>query len=89
MPAHKRTVGDRGPVTIPKEFRDRFGIESGDAVAFVDVENEIRILPPTDEERLAAGYRERASRSKELAAEMEGSSAEATRHLGDGPDWES
>ncbi|QAU12182.1 AbrB/MazE/SpoVT family DNA-binding domain-containing protein [Halorubrum sp. BOL3-1] len=87
MPEHKRKVGDRGQVTIPKELRDRRGIEGGDEVEFVEVNDEIIIKPPTDEERLAEGYRKRAERSRELAEEMEEASAEATGHLGDAPSW--
>lgn len=87
MPEHKRKVGERGQVTIPKELRERRGIEGGDEVVFVEVDDEIRILPPTDEERLAEGYRKHAERSRQLAKEMETASAEATQHLGDAPEW--
>ncbi len=85
MSEHKRKVGDRGQVTIPKELRDRRGIQGGDEVEFVEVNDEIIIKPPTDEERLAEGYRKRAERSREMAAEMEEASSEATEHLGDAP----
>ncbi|OYR60428.1 AbrB family transcriptional regulator, partial [Halorubrum sp. E3] len=74
-------------VTIPKELRDRRGIEGGDEVEFVEVNDELRIKPPTDEERLAEGYRKRAERSRELTEEMEEASSEATGHLGDAPGW--
>jgi AbrB family looped-hinge helix DNA binding protein len=87
MSEHKRKVGDRGQVTIPKELRDRRGIEGGDEVEFVEVNDEIILKPPTDEERLAEGYRKRAERSRELADEMEDASADATGHLGDAPGW--
>ena len=87
MTEHKRKVGDRGQVTIPKELRDRRGIEGGDEVEFVEVNDEIIIKPPTDEERLAEGYRKRAERSRELAEEMEEASSEATGNLGDAPGW--
>lgn len=87
MVEHKRKVGDRGQVTIPKELRERRGIEGGDEVIFVEIDDEIRIKPPTDEERLAEGYRKRAERSRRLADEMEDASSEATQRLGDGPEW--
>lgn len=87
MHEHKRKVGERGQVTIPKELRERRGIEGGDEVVFVEVDDEIRLEPPTDEERLAEGYRKRAERSRRLAEEMEPASSEATRRLGDGPAW--
>jgi len=87
MSEHKRKVGDRGQVTIPKELRDRRGIEGGDEVTFVADDGEIVIKPPADEERLAEGYRKRAGRSRRLAAEMEDASAEATDRLGDAPEW--
>lgn len=67
MPEHTRTVGDRGQVTIPKEIRERRGINGGDEVIFVEVDDEIRIKPPRDEERLAEGYRKRAERSQQNA----------------------
>ncbi len=87
MTEHTRKVGDRGQVTIPKELRDRRGIEGGDEVEFVEVNDEIVIKPPTDEERLAEGYRKRAERSRELAEEMEEASSEATGRLGDASGW--
>jgi AbrB family looped-hinge helix DNA binding protein len=87
MSEHRRKVGDRGQVTIPKEIRDRRGIEGGDEIEFVEVNDEILIKPPTDTERLAEGYRKRAERSRELAEEMEETSSEATERLGDAPDW--
>lgn len=87
MHERTRTVGERGQVTIPKEIRDRRGIEAGDEVGFVEQGDEIVLKPPTDQERLAAGYRKRADRSRELADEMEGASSEASQHLGDAPEW--
>jgi AbrB family looped-hinge helix DNA binding protein len=87
MSEHTRKVGDRGQITIPKEIRDRRGIEGGDEIVLVETEDNIIIQPPTDEDRLAEGYRARAERSRELAAEMEETSSEATEQLGDAPDW--
>lgn len=87
MHGHKRKVGDRGQVTIPKELRERRGIEGGDEVEFVEVNDEIVIRPPTDKERLAEGYQKRADRARELADEMEEASTEATQRLGDTPNW--
>ncbi len=87
MRGYKRKVGDRGQVTIPKELHDRRGIEGGDEIMFVEVGSEIVIKPPTGNERLAEGYRERAERSRQLAEEMVPESSEATEHLGDAPSW--
>lgn len=87
MTEHTRKVGDRGQVTIPKELRDRRGIEGGDEIRFIEGNNEIIIKPPTDEERLAEGYKKTADRSRHLAEEMEGTSAEATERIGDAPEW--
>lgn len=87
MTEHKRTVGERGQVTIPKELRERRGIEGGDEVVFVEVDDGIRLKPPTDAERLAEGYRKRAERSRQLSDEMEAASSEATQRLGDAPEW--
>lgn len=87
MPEYTRKVGERGQVTIPKELRERRGIGGGDDVVFVAVNDEIRLKPPTDENRLAEGYRKRAERSRQLAEEMEVGSSEATQRLGDSPEW--
>lgn len=86
MPEHKRKVGERGQVTIPKELRDARNIEGGDEVVFVESNDEIVIEPPTDEDRLAEGYRKRAERSRRLADEMDAASAEATEALGEAPE---
>ena len=87
MAEHTRKVGDRGQVTIPKELRDRRGIEGGDEIRFVEINDEIIIKPPMDEERLAEGYKKRAARSQQLVEEMEETSTEATERLGDAPEW--
>ena len=87
MTEHTRKVGDRGQVTIPKELRDSRGIEGGDEIRFIEVNDEIIIKPPADEERLAEGYKKRADRSRQLAEEMDGTSVEATERLGDAPEW--
>jgi AbrB family looped-hinge helix DNA binding protein len=87
MREHKRKVGDRGQVTIPKEIRDHRGIEAGDEIEFVEVNDEIVIKRPTDNERLAEGYQERAERSRQLAEGMDPASSETTDRLGEAPDW--
>lgn len=87
MSGHRRKVGDRGQVTIPKELRERRGIEGGDEVEFVEVNDDILIKPPTDTERLAEGYRKRSERSQQLTEELRETSTETTRRLGDAPDW--
>jgi hypothetical protein len=51
------------------------------------VNDEIVIKRPTDNERLAEGYRERAERSRQLAEGMDPASLEATDQLGEAPDW--
>ena len=80
-------ITQNGQVTIPKELRDRRGIGGGDEIRFIEVNDEIIIKPPTDEERLAEGYKKRADRSRQLVEEMDGTSAEATKRLGDAPEW--
>jgi AbrB family looped-hinge helix DNA binding protein len=52
MTEYKRKVGDRGQVTIPKELRDSRGIEGGDEIEFVEVNDEYLIKQQTDEERV-------------------------------------
>jgi AbrB family looped-hinge helix DNA binding protein len=88
MADHTRKVGDRGQVTIPKELRDRRGIDGGDEIRFIEADGEIIIKPPTDTERLAEGYERRADRSRQLVEEMDGTSAEATERLGTAPERE-
>jgi len=83
----RRTVGERGQVTIPKELRDRFGIEGGDEVIVREADGKLVIERPVSREDLKHGYRERAERDARIAAEMGGASAEANERLGDAPDW--
>jgi len=76
MSEYERKVGERGQVTIPKDLRNRAGISPGDELVFIETNDGIIIQPPTDDDRLAEGYRKYADRSRELAAE-----------LGDAPSW--
>ena len=85
--AKRRTVGERGQVTIPKEFRERFGIRGGDIVEMHEEAGKIVIERPVTREELAEGYRRRAARSSALAEELEHVSREADQHLGDSPEW--
>ena len=87
MSEHKRKIGERGQITIPKELRERHGLKSGEEIAIIEADDEIVLKPPTDEERLAEGYRKHADRSRTLAEEMESASTEATERLGDTPEW--
>jgi len=83
----RRKVGKRGQVTIPKELRDRFGIEGGDDVVIREEAGKLVIERSVTREELAEGYRQRAQRSREFADELAGVSTEADGHLGDAPDW--
>lgn len=83
----RRTVGQRGQVTIPKAFRERFGIHGGDDVMIRADGDRLVIEPPVTREELAEGYRRRAERDRELVEEMANVSLEADAHLGDAPDW--
>jgi AbrB family looped-hinge helix DNA binding protein len=83
----RRKVGERGQVTIPKELRERFGIEGGDDVVIHEEGGKLVIERPVTREELAEGYRQRARRTRELAEELEGASREANEHLGDAPEW--
>ena len=85
--AKRRTVGERGQVTIPKELRERFGIEGGDEVEIHEEDGKLVIERPVTREDLAEGYRRRASRSRALAEELENVSREADEQLGDVPEW--
>jgi AbrB family looped-hinge helix DNA binding protein len=85
--SEKRTVGERGQVTLPKELRETFEIRGGDEVVVRSEDGKIIIEPPVSEADLAEGYRKRASRDRELADEMADVSTEADASLGDAPDW--
>lgn len=83
----RRKIGKRGQVTIPKELRERFGITGGDDVVIHEEAGKLVIERPVTREELAEGYRQYAQRTRELADELEGVSAEANEHLGDAPEW--
>ncbi|WP_148415038.1 AbrB/MazE/SpoVT family DNA-binding domain-containing protein [Haloferax sp. KTX1] len=83
----RRKVGERGQVTIPKELRERFGIKGGDDVVIHEEAGKLVIERSITREELAAGYRQRAQRTRELTNELEGVSTEADEHLGDAPEW--
>ncbi|WEL30187.1 AbrB/MazE/SpoVT family DNA-binding domain-containing protein [Haloferax volcanii] len=83
----RRKVGERGQVTIPKELRERFGIKGGDDVVIHEEAGKLVIERSITREELAAGYRQRAQRTRELANELEGVSTEADENLGDAPEW--
>ena len=83
----RRKVGERGQVTIPKAFRERFGITGGDDVVIHEESGKLVIERPVTREEVAEGYRQRADRSRELADKLAGVSSEADDHLGDAPEW--
>lgn len=85
--AEKRTVGDRGQVTLPKELREEFGLHGGDEVTIRKESGKIVIEKPTSREELAEGYRRRADHHRALADELAGVSREADGDLGDVPEW--
>lgn len=86
--AEKRKVGERGQVTLPKRFREAFGIQGGDEVTIREAGDKIVIEKPISRDELAEGYRRRGEHYRELAEEMAGVSQEASDHLGDIPEWE-
>lgn len=83
----ERTVGERGQITIPKELRERFGIDGGDEVVVREEDGKIVVKPTADRNELAEGYRRRAETAAVLAEELSGSSSEANASLGDVPEW--
>lgn len=84
----RRTVGERGQVTLPKEIRDRLGIEGGDNVIVQEDDGKVVIEKPVSRADLAEGYRATAERAREINREMEHSSREADDYLGEAPNWE-
>lgn len=88
MPSgEQRTVGERGQVTLPKDIRNRLGIEGGDEVIVQEDDGRVVIEKPVTREELAEGYRASAERAREVADEMASVSREADDYLGDAPDW--
>jgi AbrB family looped-hinge helix DNA binding protein len=85
--SERRTVGQRGQVTIPKRLRERLGIHGGDEVVVSERDGRLVIEKAVSKADLAAGYRERAERDRRIAEEMDGTSAEADDMLGDAPEW--
>jgi AbrB family looped-hinge helix DNA binding protein len=83
----RRKIGKRGQVTIPKELRERFGIEGGDDVLIHEEAGKLVIEQPITREELAEGYRQRAQQTRELTDELAGASTEANEQLGDAPEW--
>jgi AbrB family looped-hinge helix DNA binding protein len=82
-----RVVGERGQITLPKAFREAYGIRGGDEVVVRDEDGTLVIEKAVTEQDLAEGYRRRADRAAELADELDGVSGEADDSLGDTPDW--
>jgi AbrB family looped-hinge helix DNA binding protein len=83
----ERKVGERGQVTLPKEFREKFDIHGGDEVLVREEDGKITIEKPVSRDALAEGYRQYAAASEALEEEMAGVSRESNRYLGDVPDW--
>lgn len=76
-----RKVGERGQVTIPKEFREKEHIHGGDIVNIRDEDGKIIIEKETREEELKEAYQRMADRDKQVNEEWESASREANKHL--------
>ena len=87
MAEERRTVGERGQVTLPKELRERFDIQGGDEVLFRETDDRIVIEKPVTRADLAEGYRRSAERDERIADDMAGVSREADGHVGDASEW--
>lgn len=77
----ERRVGERGQVTIPKEFRDEEGLRAGDTVEFEDRDGEIVIKKVERTEELKEAYTEMAERDLEVHEEWKHASKEADELL--------
>lgn len=56
--AYEVKVTRQGQTTIPKEIRDKYGIEEGDMVLYIDVGDHITLLPvPKDPLKILEGLR--------------------------------
>lgn len=62
------TVGAKGQVVIPKEMRDRYGIEPGDEVSFWDCDDHVGLRVVRDTESLKGRFRGQGF-SEDLEAE--------------------
>lgn len=82
---HTRTVGDRGQVTIPKEFRESENIRGGDEVVVEREDGALVIRKAITEDTLKEAYRRTADRDQEVAEDWSGASREANEYLGDAP----
>jgi AbrB family looped-hinge helix DNA binding protein len=51
-------VGVKGQVVIPKDLRDRFGIEPGDEVDFWDCDDHVAVRPVRNTQALRGRFRE-------------------------------
>ena len=87
MAEERRTVGERGQVTLPKELRERYDIQGGDEVVVRESDDRIVIEKPVTRADLAEGYRRRAERDERIADDMAGVSREADNDVGDAPEW--
>jgi len=77
-------VTDKGQTTIPKEFREKYGIDPGDEVIWIDTEDGLRLIRvDTDSGRgmLAEGLD--ADERRELAESVTGDIREKQRD-----DWD-
>jgi len=77
-------VTDKGQTTIPKEFREKYGIDPGDEVIWIDTEDGLRLIrADTDSGRgmLAEGLD--ADERRELAESVTGDIREKQRD-----DWD-
>lgn len=83
---HTRTVGDRGQVTIPKEFRQSENIQGGDEVVVEREDGSLVIRKAITEADLKEAYRRTADRDQQVAEEWAGASREANEYLGDAPE---
>jgi len=56
--AYEVKVTRQGQTTIPKDIRDKYGIEEGDMVLYIDVGDHITLLPvPQDPLKILEGLR--------------------------------
>lgn len=83
----RRSVGERGQVTLPKELREKLDIHGGDEVVIHEDDGKITVEKPVTRADLAEGYRRRAAENEMLTEEMAEVSREANHELGDAPEW--
>ena len=72
------TIGEKGQITLPSEWRAKYGLKKGDIVSFVETKEGLMILPRVALamdalDRIGEALKERGISLEELLEDSEGS----------------